>query len=78
MDVKARLTKAEISDTINFCCRAFIPVPLEEKQAVLGELEDLGLNNEDINPKARAALEASMSPEATHYEHDLRTRVVAT
>jgi hypothetical protein len=73
-DVKARLTESEISETINFCCRAFIPVPLEEKEAVLQKMEDLGLNNEDIDLKAKAALEASMSPQEIHIMNTIRAR----
>lgn len=74
MDVKARLTESEISDTINFCCRAFIPVPLEEKEAVLRKMEDLGLNNEDLDPKVKAALESSMSPQELHIMNTVRAR----
>jgi hypothetical protein len=68
------LTESEISETINFCCRAFIPVPLEKKEAVLRKMEDLGLNNEDIDPKAKAALEASMSPQELHIMNTVRAR----
>jgi hypothetical protein len=74
VDVKARLTESEISDTINFCCRAFIPVPLEEKEAVLRKIEDLGLNNEDLDPKVKAALESSMSPQELHIMNTVRAR----
>ncbi|OOQ91177.1 radH flavin-dependent halogenase [Penicillium brasilianum] len=74
VDVKARLTESEISDTINFCCRAFIPVPLEEKEAVLRKMEDLGLNNEDLDPKVKATLESSMSPQELHIMNTVRAR----
>ncbi|KAJ5381789.1 uncharacterized protein N7496_004217 [Penicillium cataractarum] len=74
VDVKARLTESEISDTINFCCRAFIPVPLEEKEAVLRKMENLGLDNEDLDPKVKAALESSMSPQELHIMNTVRAR----
>lgn len=37
-------------------------------------MEDLGLNNEDIDPKAKAALEASMSPQELHIMNTIRAR----
>ncbi|CEJ60095.1 hypothetical protein PMG11_08681 [Penicillium brasilianum] len=74
VDVKARLTESEISNTINFCCRAFIPVPLEEKEAVLRKMEDLGLNNKDLDPKVKATLESSMSPQELHIMNTVRAR----
>lgn len=74
MDVNARLTEGEISDTINFCCRAFIPIDSEKKEAVLRKMDSLGLNDETLDAKTKGELEASMSPEEVHIMHQIRAR----
>ncbi|KAJ5144351.1 hypothetical protein N7476_004836 [Penicillium atrosanguineum] len=74
VDVKARLTGSEISETIDFCYRAFIPIPPEQKDAVLEKMEKLGLNDKTLGSKTKGELEPSMSSEEIRIMNSIRAR----
>lgn len=70
MDVKNRLTESEITDTVDFCYRAFIPIPPEQKESVLRKMQDLKLDD----TTSAAELEASLSPEELRIMNSIRAR----
>jgi hypothetical protein len=74
VDVKSRLTESEISETIDFCYRAFIPIPPEQKDAVLEKMEKLGLNDDTLDSKTKGELESSMSTEEIRIMNSIRAR----
>ncbi|KAJ5688992.1 hypothetical protein N7462_003384 [Penicillium macrosclerotiorum] len=76
-DVQAQLTESEISETINFCFKAFIPVSKEQKEEVLRKMENfenINRNDESFHPRTRADFEASMSPDEARIMNTIRAR----
>lgn len=50
------MTQAEISKTLEFCSRAFIHVPFEEKEALINKLKEFGLDGDAYDEDISKAL----------------------
>ncbi|KAI1372125.1 hypothetical protein F4677DRAFT_274912 [Hypoxylon crocopeplum] len=80
VDVTGKLSQAEVSKTVDFCFHAFVPVPQEEKEALLKKMTELGI--EDLSQvednetfaKGLAELEGLLSPEQMRIMHAIRAR----
>ncbi|KAI2627784.1 hypothetical protein GGR54DRAFT_636906 [Hypoxylon sp. NC1633] len=79
-DVVGKLSQKEVSKTVDFCFHAFVPVPQEEKEALLKRMNELGIedlsNVEDNEQYAKgvAELEGLLSPEQMRIMHAIRAR----
>lgn len=77
-DVKGELTPAEISNSIDFCYRAFAPLPTDEKEAVIQKMKSVGLdgsNLDDVKTKeALEELEKTLSPQELQIMNTIRAR----
>ena len=77
-DTKGKLSTEEISKTIDFCFRAFAHVPVEQKDALLEKLKNLGLSDPTATDlKTREAieeLEKTLSPEELNIMNTIRGR----
>ena len=77
-DTSTKLTPAEVSKTIDFCFGAFVPVSVEQKEAVIEKLKALGLNETtSTDPKIKQEvekLEANLSPDEMRILTTIRAR----
>ncbi|KAK4111488.1 hypothetical protein N656DRAFT_799320 [Canariomyces notabilis] len=79
VDVTGKLSQSEVSETLNFCLRAFIPVNPTEKKALLDKMRSLAISDpEEMSDEkyARIAgeLEAVLTPEQLNILKTLRAR----
>ncbi|KAI1297501.1 FAD/NAD(P)-binding domain-containing protein [Xylaria venustula] len=66
LDVKGKLTQADISKTVEFCFKAFTDISFEEKEALVNKIKSLGLDGElygESNRKPLDELEKKLTPE---------------
>ncbi|KAF2128241.1 FAD/NAD(P)-binding domain-containing protein [Dothidotthia symphoricarpi CBS 119687] len=70
-DVHGKLTQEEVSKTVDFCLKAFAPMDVAKRDAVLERVKDLKISGGAQDPKA---LEAYLSPEELHILNVVRAR----
>jgi flavine halogenase len=77
-DVTGKLSQSEVSETIDFCFKAFIPVSLAEKQAIVQRMEQLGIADPSTSNEAYdrgvKELKSILSPEQMRIMHTIRAR----
>ncbi|KAI9652254.1 MAG: hypothetical protein M1831_007102 [Alyxoria varia] len=76
-DVDAKLTKDEVSKTLEFCMSAFLPTEPEKQKAVLKRLEDMNTDSSESNKaqeKANKDLEGLLSDDEMHVLTTIRAR----
>ncbi|KAL2147438.1 hypothetical protein VTI28DRAFT_9337 [Corynascus sepedonium] len=76
-DSKGKLSKSDISTTVEFCFKAFTHITPEQKEAVINKLKSLGVGQGDDDAsivKALSDVEKSLTPEEAQVLDILRSR----
>ncbi|KAL2261621.1 hypothetical protein VTK26DRAFT_3740 [Humicola hyalothermophila] len=80
VDVPGKLSQSEVSETLNFCLRAFFPVNVAEKKELMEKMRKLAgsdpngnVTDEDLS-RAAAELEAVLTPEQLNTLKTIRAR----
>ncbi|KAI0382242.1 FAD/NAD(P)-binding domain-containing protein [Hypomontagnella monticulosa] len=75
--VEGKPTQADVSKAIEFCFRAFTPVPEEQQDALIQKLQDLGMDGEVDDEKKERVIEEiqkSLTPDESRILDILRGR----